>query len=161
MLTLKMFEIARLVYGLMQVKGKQYHVIDRDWMLKTLEKRHKVKMSASCLDKSLAKLRELGILHSKTRHIKGDAGQFIPRPSLYLMTSKLKKMFTALTRGLGKLAGTGILYQICNGIEAERKAARDAQNERLNRDREPPTVPVALKGAPDEFIKLFMEACNG
>lgn len=161
MLTLKMFEIARLIYGLMQVKGKTYHVIDRDWMLKTLEKRHKVKMSASCLDKSLAKLRKLGILQSKPRHIRGDDGQFIPRPSLYLMTQKLKKMFAALTRGLGKLAGISFLNEICDTLEKERRAELEAKNARLNRDIEPPIVPEALKGAPDEFIKLFMEACNG
>lgn len=161
MLTLKMFEIARLIYGLMQVKGKQYHVIDRAWMLMTLEKRHKVKMSTSCLDKSLAKLVDLGILSRKLRHIRGDDGQFIPRPSLYLMTKKLKSMFTALTRGLGKLAGIGILNQICDGIEKERRAERDAKNKRVNAPKNPPGIVETLKGVLNENIMRFMEVCDG
>ncbi len=109
--------IMKLVHGYMKKYKKQWNIMDQKWILKSLKDFYGLTLSRSALNYNLAILRAEGIIETVKRHKRDEVtGAFVCRPTLYRMTTKLKKFFNDLAVYFKRCGWTPSQKQMAMGI---------------------------------------------
>lgn len=123
-------EICKIIHGYLTKTGKQWALIDQQWMLRCLDDWYGHKIERSVLCYNLKHLVAAGYLNRVTRHRRNpETGKFEPRVTLYKMTMKLRAVFLRFAtyfRGIGWR--NHITAPVKRRIEDARRAKEAAAN---------------------------------
>ena len=111
--------IMKQLHGYFSATKKGWAHISQAWLMEQLEKYEKQTVPSSTLNYNLRILEDHGFIQRQKRHIRDNAtGQIIFRPSMYKITSKLRKFFSKLAGYFKRCGWTPTLRQLGNGFTA-------------------------------------------
>lgn len=109
-------QLMQLIHGYFRATGKGWAHISQAWLMEKLEQWRGQKCPSSTLNYNLAILEREGFIERQRRHIRDKAtGHLVFRPSMYRITSKMRKFFSKLATYFKRCGWTPTLQQLGHG----------------------------------------------
>ena len=105
--------IMKQLHGYFSATKKGWAHISQAWLMEMLEKYENQKVPSSTLNYNLRILEDQGFIQRQKRHKRDNVtGQIIFRPSMYKITSKLRKFFSKLATYFKRAKWTPTMKQM-------------------------------------------------